>query len=169
MLSILDCSVQKKQISPLYIEGVQIDNLFESLSNKYQIAAKERGIALQFDVIAWSPLIVATDRHQLIMLLDDIIDYSLSLSAGEKVIIQAYPSFDSIFVSFHISFVTMKDSPETVKTFSRVRSESWQKQIKQMSGEFHHFQDDDGTEHISFLLVHWITENEGCEIRRHLA
>ena len=169
MLSILDCSVQKKQISPLYIEGVKVDNLFETLSKKYQTAAKNRGISLQFDVIAWAQLVVATDRNQLILLLEDIIDYSLSLSAGEIITIQAYPSYDSIFVSFHISFVTKQDIPETVKTFCHARSESWKKQIKQMSGEFHHFQDTQGADHISFLLVHWITENEGGEIRRHLA
>lgn len=142
--------------TPLYIEGVPINVLFEEA---YRLARKQgaaKDLRIRFEVIAWEPLIAAADSRMLWESLRAITNFIVTVATGGEIVLRVFPSHNDTCITFEATAAeAMVDEgiDESALTIAKTR-------VARMGGELHFFRSSDGGVQVRFWIPQWIN----CEL-----
>ncbi len=136
----------------LFIEGIAVDRLFESVYSEFRDIAACAGTRLHFEVIAWDTLVAAADRHALREVHRAAVQSVLDEAPGGKITLRAYSHLDDVCVMFEILVESAGDRDVTWdRSIDRLRD-----LIEHMGGEIATFHSEDAGSGLHFWLPQWI-------------
>jgi hypothetical protein len=140
----------------LDIDGIPVDRLVEEVYQDLLPAAQRRGVALQFRLIAWEPLVVAADRCVLADTLRDLTRYVLSSTEEGPVALVACPTHDDVGVMFENKNSTPARRRADLVTDHVEEIAQARSRIESMGGDLTEFWNERGGARVMVSLPQWV-------------
>lgn len=142
-----------KNSSPLYIDGISVEVLFDHLYHNYQ----DIRYTTRYEIITWEPLYVAADREALSNSLSVIADFIREQSQGGTITVRAYPSHDDVCVTFEMTSDTTGYNSSAHHSWKPDRIDHTITTIMNMGGELGNLVKLPNGYRICFWLPQWIS------------
>jgi hypothetical protein len=145
----------------IYIDGVAVDSLLESVFRSRKSAAEAKGILVSFELIAWDTVTAAADRDLLKEVLQSALTIAIDETMAGSVIMRAYPSHEDVCVTFEIAD-TRPDpvSPSDLQRWDE-QLEPIKRVVERMAGEWNLFRRREGGLSVCISLPQWVTCDMG--------
>jgi len=86
-----------------HIDGISVDDVLQDVFDHVELLARNRGVALHFDVITWRQMVVAVDRSAFASALEDMFRHVVSSTREGDVALKVCLTHDDASVMFEIS------------------------------------------------------------------
>jgi hypothetical protein len=157
------CEPSPRPVGQLYIDGVEVDDLFENLYFETRDVAEEFEKSIRFDVISGSTLTVAVDREAISDELGKALRWCIASEETQYVSLTAYPCRQDVSAIFDIQAHLHSErgsKPEDWNpTFGSLRDA-----VLRMGGEWEPIVGYRNCRRITFRLPQWV-----CAPTPHLA